>query len=139
MRITLTVILMAGGLLTLAGCQRNEPSGTRALSGSSVKIVGITPDISAPLRVGERVTLMVDISYSLAVDSGTVTLVIQAADNSGIVQNMEVLSKGEGKTSLKAEFTVPDTKAVQIFTPLSAQGQTSSSTVDYRAYKVIPK
>ena len=139
MRITLAVILIAGGLLILAGCQRNEPSGMRAPTGSSVKIVGITPDISAPLRVGERVTLMVDISYSLTVDSGTVALVIQAADNSGIAQNMEVLSKGDGKTSLKAEFTVPDTKAVQIFTPLGAQGQASSSTVDYRAYKVIPR
>ena len=139
MRITLTVILIAGGLFTLTGCQRNEPSGTRTPSGSSIKIVGITPDTSAPLRTGERVKLTIDVSYSLTVDSGTVALVIQAADNSGIAQNMEVLSKGEGKTSLKAEFTVPDTKAVQIFTPLTVQGQTSSSTVDYRAYKVIPK
>jgi hypothetical protein len=133
----LTVILVAGGLLTLAGCQRKEPSGAPAPSGSSVKIVGITPDTSVPLRSGERVRLKVDVSYSLTVDSGTVALVIQAADNSGIAQNMQVLSKGEGKTSLEAEFTVPNTKAVQIFTPLSVQGQASTSTVDYRVYKVV--
>lgn len=138
MRNTLIVILVAGGLLTLAGCQRNEPSGARSASGSSVKIIGITPDTSTPLRSGERVKLKVDLSYSLKVDSGTVALVIQSADNSAIAQNMDVLSKGEGKTSLEAEFTVPNTKAIQIFTPLSVQGEVSTSTVDYRAYKVVP-
>ena len=137
MRASLLVVVLAGLVATIAGCQRNDNTSVPAPSGSIVKIVTITPDISSPLRTGDRVKLKVDISYNLTVDSGTIALVVQDSNNSGIAQTMEVLTKGNGKTSLEVEFTVPNTKAVQVFAPLSAQGQASTSTVEYRAYKVV--
>ena len=119
---------MAGVLL--AGCQ----PAPAAPSGSFVRIASITPDTSAPLKVGDRVTMQVLVDYNLTSDAGTVSLVVQAADNSNLANRMEVLRKGHGKIFLVAEFVVPNSKAVQVFTPLSAQGQNATSTVDYRAY-----
>ena len=118
----------------LAACdQRSAPSGP---SGSFVKIVSVSPDTGTALKVGDKVKLQVEVNYALSSDGGTVSLVVQAANNASLAHNMEVIQKGSGKATLSAEFVVPDSNAVQIFTPLSAQGQTSTSTVDHRAYKV---
>ena len=122
----------------LLGCQRSDPNvGTPALSGSTVQIISTSPGIGEPLHAGEKVKLKVDVNYTLSEESGTLALVVQAADNLSIAQNFEVVMKGSGKVALEAEFIVPNTKAIQIFTPLSGQGQNSTSTVDSRAFKVV--
>lgn len=126
--------------LLMLGCQRNDlHPGTPASAGSSVQIASISPSAGEPLHVGEKVTLKVDVNYLLTAESGTLALVVQAADNSAIAQNFEVVTKGSGKATLESEFIVPSTKAIQIFTPLSAQGQSSTSTVESRAFKVVAK
>jgi hypothetical protein len=89
------------------------------------------------LKVGDRVKVQVEVSYALTADVGHITLVVQAANNASLANHMAVLNKGNGKITLAAEFVVPDSNAVQIFTPLSAEGQTATSTVDHRAYKVV--
>jgi hypothetical protein len=103
---------------------------------SSISIVTIEPDTTGTLHVGEQIKLRVVATHTLDADSGTITLVVQAADNSRIAQNFEVISRGNAKTTLEAEFTVPNTKAIQVFVPLMAQGQGPTSTVDSRAYRV---
>jgi hypothetical protein len=105
-----------------------------APAGSFVRIASITPDTSGPLRVGDRVVLQVLVDYNLTSDAGTVSLVVQAADNSNLANTTEVLRRGRGKIILVAQFVVPDSNGIQIFTPLSAQGQNATSTVDHRAY-----
>jgi hypothetical protein len=133
-----TAVWIVAIAVLLVGCDRNERrSSTRAPSASYVKIVSVSPDITTALKVGEKVKLQVEVNYRLSSDRGTVSLVVQAANNANLGQNMEVIQRGNGKAILSAEFVVPDSSAVQIFTPLQAQGQTSTSTVDYRAYKVI--
>lgn len=124
-------LAMAGVLL--AGCEGTEPAPA-APSGSFVRIASITPDTSGPLQVGDRVVLRVVVDYNLTSDAGTLSLVVQAADNSNLASTVEVLRKGRGKIILVAQFVVPDSNGVQIFTPLSAQGQHATSTVDHRAY-----
>ncbi|HVJ10565.1 MAG TPA: hypothetical protein VNC62_03240 [Burkholderiales bacterium] len=109
----------------------------KAPPGSFVKIVSVSPDTKSPLKVGAKVKLQVEVSYALTVDVGQITLVVQAADNATLANHMAVVKKGNGKITLSTEFVVPDSNAVQIFTPLSAQGQTATSTVDHRAYKVV--
>lgn len=127
-------------LAFLTGCQRSDLNlGAPAHSGSSVQITSISPDIGQTLYVGDKVKLKVDVNYALTEDSGTLTLVVQSADNTFISQNLEVVSKGTGKVALEAEFTVPSTKAIQVFTPISGQGQNATSTVDSRAFKVAVK
>lgn len=114
----------------------DQGSLPRAPSGSFVEITSISPDTGTALKVGDKVKVQVELSYALSSEGGTVSLVVQSADNSSLAHNMEVVQKGSGKATLSTEFVVPDSNAIQIFTPLSAQGQTSTSTVDYRAYKV---
>lgn len=109
----------------------------KAPPGSFVKIVSVSPDTKSPLKVGAKVKVQVEVSYALTVDVGQITLVVQAADNATLANHMAVVKKGNGKITLSTEFVVPDSNAVQIFTPLSAQGQTATSTVDHRAYKVV--
>jgi hypothetical protein len=107
-------------------------------SGSSVKIVSITPELSKPLYVGEKARIKVEVEYVMSQDSGTITLVIQKGESGGfpLGSSMEVVLKGKGTIKLEAEIQVPDTKAIQVFTPLSFQSGGSTSIVDYRAFKV---
>src|SRR6266496_1787418 len=117
--------LVAAVITILVACdQRSLPS---APSGSFVKIVSVSPDTGTALKVGDKVKVQVEVSYSLSSEGGTVSLVVQAANNASLAHNMEVIQKGSGNATLSAEFVVPDSNAVQIFTPLSAQGQTSTS------------
>lgn len=134
-RILLPFLLIA----TLSACDSRLSADNAAPGGSSVKIMSMSPDISSPLRVGENIKLRVDVAYSLNAPSGTLSLVVQASDNSGVAQDMEVVTKGSGNTKFETEFVVPNTKAIQVFTPLSAQGQSSTSTVDMWAFKVVAK
>jgi hypothetical protein len=105
--------------------------------GSFVKIVSVSPDTRLALKVGDKVKLQVEVSYVLTTDAGQITLVVQAANNATLANRAAAVQKGEGKLSLSAEFVVPDSDAVQIYTPLSAQGQKATSTVAHRAYKVV--
>jgi hypothetical protein len=137
---TRTQVIIALFLLaTIAGCERSPSHKNAAPAGSSVKILSTIPDISAPLHVGDHVKLHVDVEYNLTADRGSLDLVVQAADNSSVAHDMEVLTKGSGKTKFETEFVVPNTKAIQVFTPLSARSQTATSTVDMWAFKVVPK
>lgn len=122
--------------LALAGCDR--PAAKKAAPPPSyVRIAKLSPEVTTALTVGQKVRLEVEVEYALTTaDTGTVALVVQSADNKSLASNMEVVSKGLGKAAFKAEFIVPETSAVQVFTPLQAQGQTSTATVAVRTYKV---
>jgi hypothetical protein len=109
----------------------------KAPPGSFVKIISVSPDTKSPLKVGDKVKVQVAVSYALTTDIGQITLVVQAANNATLANQAAVVKKGEGKLTLSAEFAVPDSDAVQIYTPLSAQGQKATSTVAHRTYKVV--
>jgi len=144
---TVGCILGLFAVLLLAGCQReaqspSPPSPSSILAapaGSSVRILSVDPPTSVALRVGDKVTLKLDVQYVLAAESGTVAIVVQAANNSPLAQNVSVIRNGSGKLNLQAEFVVPQTNAVQVFVPLHAQGQGPTSTVDSRAFEVVAK
>lgn len=136
----ISVALIAACALASLGCQRSEPPTARqASSGSSVQIISVSPEVSQPLHAGEKIKMAVKVNYTLTENSGTLALVVQGADNSSISSNFEVVTKGDGSLTLESEFVVPSTKAVMIFTPLSGQGQSSTSIVDTRAFKVVAK
>ena len=102
-----------------------------------MRIAKLSPEASTTLKVGQKVELEVEVEYGLTTaETGTVALVVQGADNKSLASNMQVVGKGTGKAAFKAEFVVPETSAVQVFTPLQAQGQTSTATVAVRTYKV---
>lgn len=131
MRQLIAIIL---GAVLLGACDQKP---LKAPPGSFVKIVSVSPDTKSPLKMGEKVKVQVEVSYALTVDAGRITLVVQAGDNATLANSMAAVKKGNGTLNLSAEFVVPDTDAVRVFTPLSAQGQTATSTVAQRAYKVV--
>ena len=126
-----------GAVLLAAWLGACDQKPLKAPPGSFVKIVSVSPDPKSPLKVGDKVRVQVEVSYALTVDVGRITLVVQAANNASLANHMAVVNKGNGKVTLSAEFVVPDSDAVQIYTPLSAQGQKATSTVAHRTYKVV--
>ena len=131
----LVTALLLGSLA--AGCDKKPPPPPKPVSAGSVKIVGLKPDTTTPLKAGAKVKLQVEVAYRLLADAGVVTLVVQSNDK-GLAQASQAIRQGEGKATLSAEFVVPDTKALQVYTPLQALGQKTTATVDYRTYKVVP-
>jgi hypothetical protein len=88
------------------------------------------------LVVGKRVKMSVDVAYTLDAESGKITLVVQTADSAILANHVEVVAKGSGHATLEAEFVVPSTNAIQVFTPLTAQGQIATTVVDWRGFRV---
>lgn len=136
MRCSLIASIAASCLLL--GCQLREQHTGVPPFGSLAQITSISPDTIEVLRSGEQVKLKVDVSYVLTAESGTIQLVVLAADNSEVAQDFEVITKGRGKVILEADFMVPVTSAIRVFTPLIGQGQDSTPAADGREFKVIP-
>lgn len=130
----------ATAAVLLAGCQMPGPhTNVPKTMGSLAQITSISPDASQVLRSGEQVKLKVDVSYALADDTGTLTLIVLAADSSPLAHAAQPIRQRSGKVTLEAAFTVPNTTAVRVYTPLLADGQKSSSVVDGREYAVAPR
>lgn len=108
-------------------------------SGNKVKIVSISPEISKPLSAGQNYDIEVTVEYTIKAENGNITLVIQRGDSitSVLANTTEPITKGSGKITLKANIVVPSVNSITVFTPLSLQGETSTTVVDTRIYKVI--
>ena len=132
----LLLALLLGSLA--AGCDRKPPAPAKPVSAGSVRIVGMRPDTTTPLKVGAKVKLQAEIAYRLLADAGVLTLVVQLNDK-GLAQASQAIQRGEGKATLAVEFVVPEAKAIQIYTPLQALGQKTTATVDARTYKIVVK
>lgn len=134
------VIACLAAVVAIGGCGRTEaPVIQSAPSGSTISITEIVPSTSEALKVGQLVHLRVNAAYALTADSGTLGLVVQDAKNAPIAQSLDVVLKGSTSQVLEVDFTVPDTKAVHVYVPLSAQGQAATSTVTSRSFKVVLK
>lgn len=132
----LTALLLMGA--SLVACDsRKTTDASAAPSGSTVSITEVTPSTGSPLVTGQAVNLKVKVTYALTSDSGTLGLIVQDANNAPLAQSVNVVLKGSATEELSVSFTVPETKAVHVFTPLSAPGQVATSTVSSRAYKVV--
>ena len=129
-------------IAVLFACERSDSAAAKTpneTSNDRVEIVSILPEAGTVLKVGDVVTVEVDVEYGLAsADSGSIALVIQK-DESGempLANEFEVIQKGEENVSLSKEIEVPKTKAIQVFTPLNVEGSSSTTVVDSRIYRV---
>jgi hypothetical protein len=116
--------------------------GNASAAGSYVKILKIEPDPSVPLKSGSEVHFKVNIGYKITEDSATINLLIQKGEYSGgidtvVGSTMQVLTKGKGTITLEKTVKVPNTDVIQVFTPLMIPGQTSTTIVDMKYYKVV--
>lgn len=124
----------------VSGCQAPGPhTDMPKAMGSFAQITSISPDAAQALRSGEQVRLKVDVSYALAEANGTLTLIVLAADSSALAHAAQPIRQRSGKVTLEASFTVPNTTAVRVYTPLLADGQKSNSVVDGREYAVVAR
>jgi hypothetical protein len=133
--IKLAVAAFVTGALVACGA-RDERKAMAAPAGSTLEITDITPNLGAPLTVGQDVKLRVSVAYALTSDSGTLGLVVQDAENKPLAQVVNVVLKGGGTEKFEASFKVPDTPAVHVFAALASQGQSATSTVANRSFKV---
>jgi hypothetical protein len=101
----------------------------------------IAPDVSESLFIGQRVSLAVAVEYTMAKESGTLSLVVQRGESGfqPLAYVTEVVQRGRETTTLKVSFEVPDTRAITIFTPVANQGDSHTYIVDTRAYNVRNK
>lgn len=123
----------------LLGCQSTGQPASQPPFGSLAQITSISPDTSEVLHPGQQVRLKVDVSYVLTSASGTIKLLVLAADSSELGQDVKVITQGNGKTTLETRFTVPATTEVRVFAPLVVQGESSGPAADGRSYKVLAR
>lgn len=139
MRIVLATLMTS---LILLGCGESESPPIKQSSGSnsskdSVKILSASPVVTETLKAGSAVKIRYEVQYNLASsDTGSLTLVVQGASNETLGNEFYVVHKGSGTEILEAEIVVPESRAVQVFTPLSPQGSSSTTIVESRLYKV---
>ena len=110
----------------------------QGIGASTVTISAISPDLQKGLTAGQHVRLSVDISYTLDAESGTLRLVVQSAGGSVLASEVEVVTRGSANATLLVDFDVPHTYAIKVFAALLGQGQTETTTVDFKALKVAP-
>ena len=137
---TFLITLFSSAFLLGCGNTENPPAEKPSEPSSntdSVKILSVSPELTKTLKVGSSVKIKYKVQYNLAsADSGSLTLVVQSASNETLGNEFYVVHKGGGTEVLEAEIVVPETRAVQVFTPLSPQGTSSTTVVESRLYKV---
>jgi hypothetical protein len=137
LRALLAPIALSGLLM---GCQAMAPQAAgKPPFGSMAQITSISPDATRELRVGDRVQLSADVRHVLTADSATLMLIVLAADNSVVLQQATPITQGRGTTTLRADFTVPRTSQIRVYTPLVYPGQDSGATTDGRFFEVVPR
>ena len=108
-------------------------------SGSSVRIISISPDTSTVLQAGDTVEFEVTVESVLEEESGGVALVIQTGKGvsltSGSVRTP--VSRGTQTVTITRSVPIPEgTKALHVVTPLYLSGAQLTSIADVRRYRV---
>jgi len=106
----------------------------------SVKILSISPTNAKPLIAGSTVAITAEVEYTLvSANTASITMVIQRAESGHrpLANEFDVALKGTGKMKITTEVEIPNTKAIQVFIPLTPEGNQSTTIVDSRMYKVV--
>jgi hypothetical protein len=140
LRMNLKYLLIAlFSSIVVSSCSKSNCESVECKpSPDSVKIIDVSPEQSVSLKVGDKVTIAYEVEYALrSSDVGQLALVVQGASNETLANEFYIASKGIHKETLVAEIVVPDTRAIHVFTPLSPQGQSSTTIVESRLYRVV--
>ena len=143
---TITIVSFIPSVVSYGEGVNGQVSSSQEVAKKNlVKIVSISPDVTKPLHVRDKVSFEVKVSYELNEPSGVIFLNIQKGEigksqaDSVINSKSEAISRGQGTVTFKTTIVVPSTKTIQVFTPLLIQGVSATKTVDLRAYKVLNK
>ncbi len=114
-------------------------AGCTAENAGTVKIVSISPEPYATVRVGDKVELKVEVEYTLKKKSGDIALVVQKEDTSSLGSVSEIVKEGSGRITLRHVFIVPETRIVTVFVPMNFKGYGTTKVVDSRTYNIAPR
>ena len=127
-------------LFFLAACDGARSTlAAPAPAGSRVSIVGITPTTDEAFLVGQRVRLELKVAYELTAESGSLDVFIQDAEGQAFAMSRMAITRGVGNEDFALEFKVPNTKSIQVFVPLGAEGQQATTTMATREFRVSAK
>ena len=94
--------------------------------------------MSENLKIGTVVTIESEVEYVLnSSETGSITLVVQGASGESIANEYFTIKKGSSSIHISAEFTVPDTRAIQIYTPLTSQGKNETNIVESSIFNTL--
>ena len=141
MKRTASLLSLIFACIIIVACsdEKSNFKGQQTSKSHNVKILSISPPTSETLYVGKDYDIEVKVEYSFKASEGQVALVIQRGESghSPVAYSTQPILNKKGTLTLKSNITVPKTNAIQVFTPLSAQGDTSTSVVAIRNYRVI--
>ena len=127
----------------LTACSNNEISlKKKQISNSdNVSILSIIPSTMQSLYVGQEYEFEIVVEYTFSARVGELGLVIQRSESEyqPISYSSQRILKNKGQLTLKAKITVPETKAIKVFIPLTTNGDNSTSVVSVKNYNVINK
>ncbi len=145
------IIVVLTACLTLVGCPNkgapnpagNAPSGdTGASNGATrraVTISSISPSPDKPLQVGSKTRIEMGIEYTVPSPGGILGIVIQDSNNSPVKSNLKEVPSGSGTITSEIEFVVPNAKHIDVHVPLYVKGETKSSQVAVKQFKINPR
>lgn len=137
MKTYLAAVAMAVAL-SACGPEPEQPMDAPTPTGKDfVVIQAMSPAIESSLRIGEQVTFKFDVDYELvSTKTASLTLVVQDASGTSLANQTYVVRQGTGAETLIATVMIPSTRVVSVFTPLTPQGQQTTTVVDSRVYEV---
>ncbi len=124
--------MMAIACVMLASCQTPPRGNYPAPAGSTISIDSMSPDGSSVLHVGDHVSLVATVSYTLTTGPGKINMMVQTENDAIITKQLLDVAAGSGTVTLKADFVVPATNAIVVYLPLFGTDQSFSTTMAKR-------
>jgi hypothetical protein len=131
---------LVSALIVLSAAQSYAQKSTPLdeSSGSSVKIVSITPATAKPLKDGEQFTVSAEIDYVLAAPKGKLSVFVQSESGRSLLVSCTnpPISTGKGRVTIAADILVKDAYSVQFIVALYHNDGRSTAVTASRSYVV---
>ena len=110
-------------------------------SGSSVKIVSISPPTGIPLKDGETLAITADVEYVLAAPKGKLGVFVQNDEGRSLLlgSSCPPISSGKGRVSVTASVRVKEANSVLFIVALYHADSRATGVTASRSYVVGDK
>jgi hypothetical protein len=107
-------------------------------SGSTVKIISISPATSKPLKDGEQLTVSAEVDYVLAAPKGKLSVFVQSENGRSLLVSCTnpPISSGKGRVTVTADILVKDAYSVEFIVALYHNDGRSTAVTASRSYVV---
>src|SRR5450830_505960 len=127
MKLIISILL---AVFLLDGCSKKELE-------PYVVILNLLPSNENVLTAGQCVDINVVAEARNIKEEGDLSLVVQGSDGSSLGLDGPVPVSNRVPHTFHAKFKVPPVASISIFTPYLKKGESESSTLDRRIYRVV--